>query len=242
MKYELETIPVWEALKSGSECLLCDLMRASETHAVAYYLGSSVMHPETRIEVNRSGFCPAHWNKLAKAGKPQALGLIAHTYLQETRRQLEAQFSAIGPTKEGRPLAHQRLKINTVLEKRESGCLVCSQMEKRLQRYAYTTVKLWCDDTDFRHAFDHGKGVCLHHMPILLEMAEGILGKLQAKAFSVALIQTVEVNLKRLEDEVLWMTQKYKAENQDKSWNGCEDAHKRVVSKLIGAGRVIDPV
>ena len=38
------------------------------------------------------------------------------------------------------------------------------------------------------------------------------------------------------------MTQKYKGENYDKPWNGCEDAHKRAVLKLIGEANVIDPL
>ena len=44
MKYELETIPVWDAIKDDNECFLCTLMKQSEQVAVSYYLGSSVMH------------------------------------------------------------------------------------------------------------------------------------------------------------------------------------------------------
>jgi len=56
------------------------------------------------------------------------------------------------------------------------------------------------------------------------------------------LTQTEVLNLDRIANDVHWMTQKYKSENMDKPWNGCEDAHKRGVDKMTGRHRVIDPV
>ncbi|MDD2405522.1 MAG: DUF6062 family protein [Sphaerochaetaceae bacterium] len=242
MKYELETIPVWDAIKDDKECFLCTLMKQSEQDAVSYYLGSSVMHPETRVSINKTGFCPSHWTMLAQSGAPQSLALIIHTYLGQTKKELEKVFSMLGPTKEGKKTQSVLQKIAQVVRHREEGCLICSQMEKRLLRYTYTTVQLWKDDHDFRLAFETSKGVCLHHMQSLFSMASETLGPLQAKAFSVALTHLTALNLQRLEDDVLWMTQKYKAENIEKSWNGCEDAHKRAVMKLVGESRLIDPL
>jgi len=105
MKYKLETIPVWDAVKrqkaerqkhemndpreeetARSCCFLCRLMEDSEQRYIDYYLGSSVMNPETRVQVNSRGFCPHHYLALTKAEKPQALALIAHTHLLETRK------------------------------------------------------------------------------------------------------------------------------------------------------------
>src|SRR5690554_4428717 len=104
MKYELETIPVWDGVRSGSECFLCDLMLEAQRHAVAYYLGTSVMHPETRVEVNKTGFCPVHWDDLVTAGKPQSLALISHTYLQKTLSLLAPRISSLRKGKVGRSL------------------------------------------------------------------------------------------------------------------------------------------
>ncbi|MDX9810314.1 MAG: DUF6062 family protein [Sphaerochaetaceae bacterium] len=242
MKYELETIPVWDALQSGDECLLCNLMKSSEQDALSYYLGSSVMHPQTRVAVNKTGFCPTHWKALIEKGSPQSLALIAHTYLQETRQALKHTFAGLGAIKEGRRIDQVVRNITQAHENREQHCLVCTQMEKRLKRYAFTIVHLWEKESEFRHSFEHGKGVCLHHMGTLMNMAQEVLAKMQAKAFIVSLVHTVEVNLQRLEEEVLWMTQKYKAENSDKDWNGCEDAQKRTILKLVGEGRLVDPL
>ena len=119
------------------------------------------------------------------------------------------------------------------------GCLACEKMASRLDRYAFTTVRLWEEDPDFRQALAESKGVCLHHLEPLLAMAESALDAVALQTFGTELTALVLQNLKRLEDDLWWMTQKYKAEHIDSPWNGCEDAHKRLVRKLIGEGRIL---
>ena len=41
-KYQLETIPVWDGIRSGSECFICDLMKQAEDDSLRFYLGASV--------------------------------------------------------------------------------------------------------------------------------------------------------------------------------------------------------
>ena len=59
MKYHIDTIPVWDAMKLDGECLLCALERKTELGEADRYLGASVMEPDTRIQVNEKGFCLA---------------------------------------------------------------------------------------------------------------------------------------------------------------------------------------
>ncbi|MEA5031767.1 MAG: DUF6062 family protein [Sphaerochaeta sp.] len=238
MKLELETIPVWDGVKSDKECFLCSLMKEAEAHAVSYFLGSSVMHPETRLAVNDTGFCPNHWALLAAAGKPQSLALISHTYLEQTLGQLEPRIERIAKGKAGRKTTLAVQDMVVTMQKREAGCLVCDKMKVRLDRYATTIVYLWGEDVEFRQALSEGKGVCLHHLEALLTRAPSVLDAKQTQAFSTELTTLVHHNLKRLEHDLWWMTQKYKAEHVDSPWNGCEDAHKRLVNKLIGEGRI----
>ncbi|MDT3389357.1 MAG: DUF6062 family protein, partial [bacterium] len=54
-KYQLETIPVWDGIKSGSECSICDLMKEAEQDGLEFYLGSSLMNLETRARDNATG-------------------------------------------------------------------------------------------------------------------------------------------------------------------------------------------
>ena len=75
-----------------------------------------------------------------------------------------------------------------------------------------------------------------------MKVAEEALSGDDLAAFCRDMIILLEKNLGRVQHDDWWMTQKYKSENKDKPWNGAEDAHKRAVLKLIGEGRVIDPV
>ena len=50
-KYQLETIPVWDGIQSDSECFICDLMKEALADNLRFFLGASVMNPETRVRV-----------------------------------------------------------------------------------------------------------------------------------------------------------------------------------------------
>ncbi|NCD05602.1 MAG: hypothetical protein EOL97_05740 [Spirochaetia bacterium] len=241
-KYKLETIPVWDALEKDCECFLCDLMKEAETHGVDFYLGSSVMNPETRVKVNEHGFCSHHFNMLSEAQKAQGLALICDTYLAESRNKLNKAFNNLLNTKAGRKCNNDVKFFNLELQKREKGCLICTQMKKRLDRYVYTIIYMCNTDDDFKNALKNSKGVCLHHYNELIQNAVDVLGAKDGEKF-IKFFTEIEIsNLDRIAEDVLWLTQKYKSENHDKPFNGCEDAHKRTVSKMIGKHRVIDPI
>lgn len=238
MKYELETIPVWDGLAHESECFLCDLMQTAEQDSLLFYLGSSVMNPQTRVEVNKKGFCPDHFDKLVLAGKPQALALLCETYLSTTRDELKSDVRSIAQAKKAKEVHKLTERVIKTIDERSSGCLICDKMEHRLNRYCFTTAYLWGKDEEFRSALEQSKGVCLHHLKKLLTVGKEALDADKYAEFVKALMVLTEKNLDRIEADVLWMTQKYKSENIDKPWNGCEDAQKRAVQKLIGKGRI----
>ena len=48
MRYHIDTIPVWDAMKLEGECLLCALQRKTELGEAERYLGASVMEPAAR--------------------------------------------------------------------------------------------------------------------------------------------------------------------------------------------------
>jgi len=238
MKYELETIPVWDALEKGDECLMCHLMKEAHKDAISYYMGSSVMNSETRVAVNKTGFCPTHWNDLMDKRSAQSLALVSHTFLQETMEEFATYKKSLFKSKIGKGVEKEIAKLFTFLERREKGCLVCDKMEHRLLRYAFTLVKLFNDNPEFKATFLQSKGLCLYHTKDVLEMGEKVLDKNSFYTFSNELIALEYTNLERLEKEVLWMSQKYKSEHRDSPWNGCEDAHTRLVKKFIGEGRL----
>lgn len=239
MKYKLETIPVWDALHEDTECLICFLMEKAEKRFIDYYLGSSVMNPETRVKVNTIGFCPEHYADLAQAEKPQPMSLVAHTHLLETKEKLESVMKRLGRVESARKSGKYIGEMKKILFERDKGCLICESMKKTLNRYAFTFVHLLGNDEEFRKTFRDSKSICLHHLPAVLEMAGDALTKEQQSVFFNEIISSVEKSLKKSVDDVHWMSQMYKSENRDKDWNGCQDAHKRAVLRELGKGRIL---
>mgnify|MGYP006266110339 CR=1 FL=1 len=86
MKYELQTIPIWNAYNSGEDCPLCHLEESLEADYQRFFLGNSVMAPDMRIEVNAKGFCRQHYRLLYRGENKLGLALMAQTRLEERRR------------------------------------------------------------------------------------------------------------------------------------------------------------
>lgn len=241
-KYKLETIPVWDSLEKNSECFLCDLMKEAEQHGVDFYLGPSVMNPETRVRVNEYGFCSRHFQLLSAANKAQDLGLLCDTYLEESKNKFSKAFNNVLNAKPGKKLDVAIKNLSLEFEKREEGCLICTQMKQRLDRYVYTIICLWDKDLSFRTALEESKGFCIPHYKELILKASDVLGSKNSKDFINSITDLEMRNIDRVNKDVWWLTQKYKAENIDKPFNGCEDAHKRAVNKIMGQYKVIDPI
>lgn len=238
----METIPLWDALNEKSECPICSLMKKAEEDSIKYYLSSAIMTSEVRIRTNRYGFCPHHYVLLTRSGNPQSLALTMDTYYGENERLFEKDYDRIDKAKSVREVKKALEKFRKDAGERERGCLVCSKMNDRLYRYAYTLCSLSLGDMEFQKAFFSSKGLCLHHTMIVSETAADALTGDDYLFFQKKLFSLLESNLERVRKDDWWMTQKYKSENKDKPWAGAKDAHKKAVFKLIGEGRVIDPV
>ena len=150
-KYQLETIPVWDGIKSQSECFICDLMQQAEKDSLEFFLGSSVMNPETRVRVNATGFCPEHTAKLVESGHPNSMAVMWETHLERTRDELQKVFKGL---ENGKNLKKTVANLDEVLGQREKGCLICQRMRDRLDRYCFTIPYIWGQDPEFRKALD----------------------------------------------------------------------------------------
>ncbi len=233
-KYQLETIPVWDGIRSGSECFICDLMKQAENDNLEFFLGSSVMNPETRVRVNATGFCTEHTAMLVESGHPNSMAVMWETHLERTRDELKKVFREL---ESPRNLKKTIAGLNGILGQREHGCLICQRMRDRLDRYCFTIPYLWGQDPEFRKAFEQSKGFCLHHMSHILRMSMDALDSKQQKEFAQSMAALQQRNLQKNADDLVYMIEHYKSENRDKPWNGCEDAQVRAVYREIGKGR-----
>lgn len=241
MKYKLETIPVWDAVEEKSEaCIFCALLEKAEKRYIDYYLGSSVMNPETRVKVNDEGFCPVHYSAMLEAEKPQSMSLIAHTHLMTSQEAILPLLRKLQKPGRGKKTKQQVKTFQSLLKSREQGCLICRGMERTLKRYLFSFVHLWNSDAEFRAAYESSGGICLHHFASLLEMAAESFSGEQRSDFISSMSSDMEQRLNTAVEDVHWMTQKYKFENVDKDWRNCRQAHRRAVHKEIGSVRIRD--
>ena len=236
MKYELETIPIWDAYDKDTECPLCFLSDRAENTYVDFFLGNSVMVPETRIEVNKTGFCREHFTRLLESRKNrQGLGLITHTHLSEEIVWLTDSARKIGEQTDN----IQRFKKSvdefiSSLNHKPKQCMICDRIDYTLKRYSYTIIYLWKKEADFKNKFEQSKGFCLKHVSEILSMAREVLSGKMFIQFGEAVFTLLKENMERLEQELLWYTQKSDYRNSDKPWGTSKDALHRAIQKLTG--------
>ena len=245
MRYHIDTIPVWDALKLEGECPLCALRRQVERLEVDRFLGGSVMEPDVRVRVNERGFCAHHHVLLYAQQNRLGHALMTHTHLQETHRRSQRIFrEAAQGAQAGReaPLVKRALgrgggkealqAAADALDALAGTCILCDSLESNMKRYAYTLLHLYEHDAAFRQAFEASRGVCLKDAALLLRMAgEALGGKAQAD-FAAALERLMEESLSRVEEELEWFTLKFDYRNADKPWKNSRDALERAVTKL----------
>ena len=247
MRYHIDTIPVWDAVKLEGECPLCALRRRNELIDVDRFLGASVMEPDTRVQVNAKGFCPRHQALLYAQKNRLGHALMMHTHLKETMKRLSpvmesakaaAKASAETPALKrmmGKTAGKEDLKqAARDVRKLTDACILCDTIEENTRRYAYTLLHLYQTDSAFRKAFSASKGVCLPDMALLMEMAEEALSGSVLSDFVNALCAVMDRNLTKMEADIEGFTLKFDYRNADKPWGDSKDALERTVNKLQG--------
>ncbi|NLX82503.1 MAG: hypothetical protein GXZ04_01600 [Clostridiales bacterium] len=243
MKYHIDTIPVWDAMKEESECPLCALRRKTERLLVDRSLGASVMSPDTRIKVNELGFCSHHQEMMYafRGGNKLGHGLMMLSHLQTLRPKVEKALKASGNQGSSGGLGRlfKQTKAasnssNSPLDSLSARCLLCDEMKAQEDRYTASLLHLWKTERAFREAFLNSKGLCLPDTARALRMAPELLSGDTLEGFTTAAKDLLNDNLKRLEEELEWFTLKFDYRNADKPWGDSRDALERTVNKLRG--------
>ncbi len=255
MKYHIDTIPVWDAYKRGSECPLCDIAQHNEQEYLDVFMGASVMEPSRRVEVNERGFCARHLHLMFGNGNRLGLALMAHTHLKETMSKLDAINKAavecadedahkpaparlIGrATKTSQSLKGLEGQAQKAAQTAQS-CLFCEKLNETMERYVHTLIYMWKHESEFKTAFAASKGLCLNHYAQVMGAAQEQLSGKELKEFIEVLTSTESKNLERIEKELEWFTLKFDYRNADKPWGNSQDAVERTLSKLRGYAAV----
>lgn len=246
MKYHIDTIPVWDAIKTDGECPLCALRRKTERLLVERSLGASVMSPDTRSKVNQLGFCGSHHAMMYSypGGNRLGHGLMMLSRLQTLRPHLNQAMAASHQFKKsGGRTFYQLLKNKNYTENEGTqngvnrlteSCLICDELAEQSRRQAASLLHLWKTDPSFQKAFLQSKGLCVPHTASAINMASEILTGEPLSGFSSAARILLETSLKRLEEELDWFTRKFDYRNAEEPWGTSKDALERTVNKLRG--------
>ena len=248
MRYHIDTIPVWDAMKLDGECLLCALERKTELGEAARYLGASVMEPDVRIKVNDRGFCRKHHAMLFSMSNRLGHALMLESHMIETREKLErisaklskaaAQLkdSGIGDKLNGKTktATAEVLKQAEVIDEMAGSCLMCESIEDNMNRYLHTFFHLYQNDSEFRSRFGKSKGLCLPHLGKLLETAAQELGAKDLGRFVDTVVKLEKENMDRIQEDISWFIKKFDYRYENESWKDSKDAVERTVNKVRG--------
>lgn len=236
MQYHLDTIPVWEAMEQACGCPLCALFQKSEQTEIDRSLGGSVMEPDSRIRVNERGICAAHHQQLFQMQNRLGHALLTDSHTKELLKKLN-RLEKLAPegkkglfSGRGGDLDGLIQGLNALTE----TCVVCEAVDQHMNRYLYTFLHLWKNDTAFRKKWESSTGVCIPHAAELLKHAKKHLGGEKQQAFAASLLSLLKKNLAQDEKDLEWFTLKFDYRNQDKPWGNSKNALERTVNRLRG--------
>ena len=258
MKEKLYIIPVKDALRAHDECPFCHMERSLEQYALDSVLGSSCSYMESDVRqmTDREGFCQDHYRKMFAYGNTLGNSLILETHLRRLKKDLLKEIdhysdngkpakislmgrfrasSSGGGASSGSSVAEGRNNGSRWIRQEENTCHICHIIKNQFQRYLATFFVLFKQgDSDFMELLHGSKGVCIHHLADVLEVAPQYLNDKQQNELRDLLFAQMETNLDRMIDQLEWFQKKYDYRYREADWNGCEDAVQRAMQKIAG--------
>lgn len=239
-------IPVNDAYSSADGCPLCQLRDKAEQNYLEYYLGPSLMEPDTRIITNKTGFCPEHMGKLNRSVTNRlGLGLMMHTHLKDFNDDITSDLCNAAPQKAGLikgRTTDYKAKLNSIadrIDKRVAMCPICDNMNDAMTHYIEVICWMYSHDPAFKEKYANVPYHCLPHLSMLLRQSAK-LSQNDAATFVSALAEKNKDAFAGLIDDVEWFTLKFDYRNQDKPWGNSKNSIQRSMRFLSSDGRDFD--
>jgi hypothetical protein len=204
MKYQLQTIPIWQAYEAEPSCVLCRLADGLEEQYVRFHLGNSVMAPNTRVEVNEHGFCNRHLRLLLQGGNKHGFALMMQTHIERLQKMyLQRLHELAGDRRAGRSERKALSDLAESVRHQYDRCLICDKMERMLRNYAYTIVYLFrSGEEGFPQTFRDSSGFCLEHLPLVLETSADVLSGRELQSWIDALDAVEQVRFRGMHEQL----------------------------------------
>ena len=228
---QIYTIPVNEAFENcqmnGCDCPLCKLYDMLEKKEVDMSLGSSMMEPSIRMEMNEKGFCRDHFSKMLEKNNRLSLALILESHLPEVKGKLNGGFfDAIFGTRAKKSYKNADKIVNS--------CFICERIDNHFEKMIETAVLLYDKESGFREKLRAQKYFCLPHYALLLDTAGRELDKRKYEEFYKDLSSVENKFLEKTVGDVSWFCKKFDYRYDAEPWYDAKDAPERAIRFLSG--------
>lgn len=243
MKEKLYTIPLNDAVNENDECPFCFIERKLEQDSLNFVLGngSSYMESDIREQTDRAGFCRVHMKKMFDYGNTLGNALILQTHYRSIRSEMKKKFEDFTPQKSSIFKSFRRSENGTEknavaawVDEKECSCFICQNISDTFARYIETFFWMYQHDSEFCDKIVSGKGFCLHHFGILCDKADKYLNDKEKASFYPAMFDLMDKNFQRMEEDLVWLSDKFDYRNKDADWKNSKDALQRGMQKLHG--------
>ena len=171
MKERIYTIPITDALNEGCGCILCTIEKKLEEDAVTYFLGPSLMEPDSREDTNKNGFCRRHIHMLSCGKNTLGLALMLQTHIEELSKKYAL--------KEKKGMFSKKSDIKSTVDELNStlkSCSLCNKLDSQMEIAAQNLVYLIDHEKDFAQKFFEDGSLCAEHFLLALSVCEKELG------------------------------------------------------------------
>lgn len=226
MRDDICTIPVSEVFEENDGCPICRMYRTVEERIIKYIMGDAMMEPDVRIETNRLGFCPDHYQKmLSRRGRLQ-LALMLETHIKEIHSEVFEPKLFNSPQKKAEKC-----------ENIEKNCFICSKIEWGVSRMFETIYRCYENEGDFRKMFNSQSNFCMPHYERLIKGIDKRKNPRYGKEMADNLTRITADYLKTLCEDTSKYCSMYdyrRSSNQNADWGNSKDAPERTVAFLSG--------
>lgn len=219
------TIPVNDAFDHTDTCPFCAMYDKLEENELDLILGASMMEPDIRIETNKKGFCPQHYDMMYQGKNRLSLALMLESHLDSVKKELKQGISLFG-TKAARA-SDKASAIN-------DSCYVCDRIKLHLSKMIETACILWNTDEDFRKKFAAQPFFCLRHYEKMMRVAPVFIDRKKLNDF-YKVAEGIQLGyLDSLRDDVSFFCKKFDYRYQDEPWGTAKDSVERTIHLLNG--------
>lgn len=158
MNYHINTGLIIEKFNEEHVCPLCAIKNIVESGLVYEFLNDAVMEDNTRILVNKTGFCEKHFDQLFAGQNKLSLALQISTRTDEMMKLFN------------KPLSTSALKKKIdEIDGSVKSCVICNETEKSMIKYYKTIAQMYYNEPDFYKLLLKTNGFCVHHFAELLK-------------------------------------------------------------------------